>query len=118
MDIDVTDVARAYFMLGEKIGFDWLRGEAELVESSDHWDRLAVNSVVADLLDQQKNLTRSALRGLENGDTIEAAQAWLTTVESSTARIQKLIHDFQTAGRINVTKLGFAARQIRNVIID
>ena len=118
MDIDVIDVARAYFMLGEKIGFDWLRGEAELVESSDHWDRLAVNSVVADLLDQQKNLTRSALKNLKDGDTIEAAQAWLTTVESSTARIQKLIHDFQTAGRINVTKLGFAARQIRNVIID
>ncbi|VAW06724.1 NAD-specific glutamate dehydrogenase, large form [hydrothermal vent metagenome] len=118
MKIDVTDVARAYFMLGDEIGFDWLRAEAELVESSDHWDRLAINSVVADLLDQQKNLTRSALTDLENGDTIEAAKTWLKKVENSTARIQKLIHDFQTAGRINVTKLGFAARQIRNVIID
>ena len=118
MKIDVISVAQAYFMLGEKIGFDWLRTEAELVESSDHWDRLAINSVVTDLLDQQKALTRSALHGLDGGDSIEAAKTWLKKAENSTTRIQKLIHDFQTSGRINVTKLGFAARQIRNVIID
>ncbi|PCI33130.1 MAG: NAD-glutamate dehydrogenase [Alphaproteobacteria bacterium] len=118
MKIDVKDVAQAYFMLGDKIGFDWLRSEAELVGPADHWDRLAVNSVVADLLDQQKNLTRSALTDLNGGDSIDAAKSWLGKVESSTNRIQKLIHDFQTSGRVNVTKLGFAARQIRNVIID
>ncbi len=118
MKIDVTDVAQAYFMLGEKIGFDWLRAEADMVESSDHWDRLAVNSVVADLLDQQKNLTRTALCGQKNGDSMKATKAWLKKAESSTNRIQKLIRDFQTTGRVNVTKLGFAARQIRNVIVD
>ena len=116
--IDVTDVARAYFMLGGEVGFDWLRTEAELVESSDHWDRLAISSVIADLLDQQKNLTRSALKDLTDGDPLEAAKVWLKKAEHSTSRIQKLIQDFQTSGRINVTKLGFAARQIRNVIID
>ncbi|WP_417623930.1 NAD-glutamate dehydrogenase [Paremcibacter congregatus] len=119
MDIDILDVARAYFLLGDKIGFDWLRAEAEVVESSDHWDRLATNSVVADLLDQQKNLTRSALANLKKGgDSVEAATAWLKKVDNSIHRIQKLITDFQVTGRINVTKLGFAARQIRNVIID
>lgn len=118
MKIDVINVARAYFLLGDKIGFDWLRAEAEVVESSDHWDRLAINSVVADLLDQQKSLTKTALANLNGGDSIGATNNWLATVESSTNRIQKLITDFQTSGRINVTKLGFAARQIRNVIIS
>ncbi|MCF8473463.1 MAG: NAD-glutamate dehydrogenase [Emcibacter sp.] len=118
MKINVIKVAQAYFILGDKVGFDWLRAEAEMVESSDHWDRLAVHSVVADLLDQQKTLTRSALKNLKDDNTIEAATKWLQKNESSTVRIQKLIHDFQVTGRINVTKLGFAARQIRNVIID
>ncbi len=118
MKNDVIDVAKAYFMLGEKIGFDWLRTEAELVESSDHWDRLAVNSVVADLLDQQKTLTRTVLNNVKKGKSLEATENWLEGAENSTNRIQKLLHDFQTAGRINVTKLGFAARQIRNVIIN
>jgi len=118
MDIDVIVVAQAYFILGDEIGFDWLKAEAELVESSDHWDRLATNSVVADLLDQQKNLTRSALSNLNGDNSEEAARVWLEKVQNSTNRIQKLIHDFQTSGRINITKLGFAARQIRNVIID
>ncbi len=115
---NVADVAQAYFMLGDKIGFDWLRAEAELVESTDHWDRLAVNSVVADLLDQQKNLTQSALSNLNGGDSMVATKDWLKKVDGSTNRIQKLIHDFQTTGRVNVTKLGFAARQIRNVIVE
>jgi len=118
MNIDVVDVAQAYFVLGDKIGFDWLRAQAELVESTDHWDRLATNSVVTDLLDQQKYLTRTALVDLKDSDTMEAARLWLEKVEHSTDRIQKLIKDFQSTGRINVTKLGFAARQIRNVIID
>ncbi|MBL4601440.1 MAG: NAD-glutamate dehydrogenase, partial [Emcibacteraceae bacterium] len=61
LDIDVTQIAAAYFMFGEELGFEWLRSQAEMVETSDHWDRLAVNSILGDLQDQQKILTRTAL---------------------------------------------------------
>lgn len=117
LKIDVVDVARAYFMLGDEIGFDWLRSQADMVETEDHWDRLAINSVVSDLLDQQKILTHRALKDIKEGHSLKAAKAWLREHEGSTARIQKLIQDFQLSGQINVTKLGFAARQIRNVVV-
>ncbi|WP_321395655.1 NAD-glutamate dehydrogenase [Emcibacter sp.] len=113
---DVVDVAKAYFMLGDEMGFDWLRDQAEMAETSDHWDRLAVKSVVSDLLDQQKLLTRRTLHESKNRSSLAAAKEWLTESETSTARIQKLIREFQLSGQINVTKLGFAARQIRNVV--
>ena len=113
---DVVDVAKAYFMLGDEMGFDWLRDQAEMAETADHWDRLAVKSVVSDLLDQQKLLTRRTLHESKNRSSLAAAKEWLADSEASTARIQKLIREFQLAGHINVTKLGFAARQIRNVV--
>tara|TARA_B100001939_G_scaffold343387_1_gene356007 strand:- start:9983 stop:14836 length:4854 start_codon:yes stop_codon:yes gene_type:complete len=113
---DVVDVARAYFMMGDEMGIDWIRDQAEMVEAADHWDRLAVSAVISDLLDQQKLLTRHAIQTYENGAAIDSVKAWLKNSEAARARINKLIKEFQSTGQINVTKLGFAARQLRNVV--
>ena len=118
LGIDVTEVAKAYFKFGEELGFDWLRNQAELVETSDHWDRLAVNSILGDLQDQQKILTRTALSGSKEKECEKAAEKWLKDNNLATLRVKKLLQDFQNAGTINVTKMGFAARQIRNVVVD
>ncbi len=118
LNIDVTDIAKAYFMLGNKLGFDWLRNQAELVETSDHWDRLAVNSILGDLQDQQKILTRTTLSGCKGKDTLKAAEKWVANNQPATVRVNKLLQDFQNSGQLNVTKMGFAARQIRNVVVD
>ena len=118
LDIDVTQIAAAYFMFGEELGFEWLRSQAEMVETSDHWDRLAVNSILGDLQDQQKILTRTALNGCKDKDSLKAAQKWVDDNQSATIRVKKLLQDFQNAGNLNVTKMGFAARQIRNVVVD
>ena len=115
---DVTDIAKAYFMLGEELGFDWLRNQAELVETADHWDRLAVNSILGDLQDQQKILTRTTLSTCKGKDCVKSAKKWVDDNQSATLRVRKLLEDFQSAGNINVTKMGFAARQIRNVVVD
>lgn len=118
LGLDIKDVASAYFIFGEELGFDWLRSQAELVETSDHWDRLAVNSILGDLQDQQKILTRTALNGSKGKECQKAAEKWLSDNKLSTERVKKLLQDFQNAGTINVTKMGFAARQIRNVVVD
>ena len=118
LDLDVTQVASAYFMFGEELGFEWLRSQAEMVETTDHWDRLAVNSILGDLQDQQKILTRTALNGCKDEGCPKAAKKWVTDNQSATIRVKKLLQDFQNAGALNVTKMGFAARQIRNVVVD
>ena len=116
MNRDVVDVVRAYFMMGDEMGIDWIRDQAEMVEAADHWDRLAVSAGISDLLDQQKLLTRHAIQTYENGAAIDSVKAWLKNSEAARARINKLIKEFQSTGQINVTKLGFAARQLRNVV--
>ncbi|MBT6036865.1 MAG: NAD-glutamate dehydrogenase [Kordiimonadaceae bacterium] len=118
LNVDVTQVATAYFMLGDELGFDWLRSQAEMVETADHWDRLAVNSILGDLQDQQKILTRTTLNGCKDKDCLISAKKWVSDNQSSTLRVRNLLQDFQSSGTINVTKMGFAARQIRNVIVD
>ncbi|MBL4604058.1 MAG: NAD-glutamate dehydrogenase, partial [Emcibacteraceae bacterium] len=102
----------------EELGFEWLRSQAEMVETSDHWDRIAVNSILGDLQDQQKILTRTALNGCKDSGCLKAAQKWINDNQSATIRVKKLLQDFQNAGNLNVTKMGFAARQIRNVVVD
>jgi glutamate dehydrogenase len=113
---DISEIADAYSILGGSMGFDWLRAQAEVVETSDHWDRLAVNSILGDLQDQQKTLTRAILKNIKTGDAVKYTHNWLESAQGSKDRVQKLIHDFQSSGTINVTKLGFATRQIKNAI--
>ena len=113
---DVPEIANAYTIIGGSMGFDWLRAQAETVETSDHWDRLAVSSILGDLQDQQKILTRAVLKSVKKGSAVKHTHEWLETAQGSKERIEKMIYDFQSSGALNVTKLGFATRQIKNAI--
>ena len=104
----IDDIARAYFAVGDRTGLDWLREATELVATSDHWDRLALGSIIEDLFDQQRDLTAMALEegGLESWQRIHA---------KALDRARELIAELQSSGTVTVGKLGYVARQIRGV---
>jgi len=104
----VDDIARAYFAVGGRTGLDWLRGATEMVASPDHWDRLALGSIVDDLYDQQRELTGMALA--EGG-----LDAWAGHHAKALERAGELIAELQSSGAVTVGKLGYVARQIRGV---
>ncbi len=104
----VDDIARAYFAVGGRTGLDWLRGATEMVATADHWDRLALGSIVDDLYDQQRELTGMALA--EGG-----VESWAAHHVKALSRARELIAELQSSGSVTVGKLGYVARQIRGV---
>ncbi len=102
------DIARAYFAVGERTGLDWLRAATEMVTAPDHWDRLALGSIVDDLYDQQRELTGMALA--EGG-----LDGWAANHAKALDRARELIAELQSSGAVTVGKLGYVARQIRGV---
>ncbi|MBI1179477.1 MAG: NAD-glutamate dehydrogenase, partial [Alphaproteobacteria bacterium] len=104
----VDEIARTYFAVGERSGLDWLREAREMVSVHDHWDHLALGSIVEDLYDQQRALAAMAL---EQG----GLEAWQARHAKALERAGELITELSTSGPLTVGKLGYVARQIRGV---
>ena len=114
----VPDVARTYFAVGDRFGFDWLRGAAAGVGASDnHWQRMAVAAIVEDLYGHQKDLT---LRVIESGNGAPAGNgaidAWVDQRGAAVHRMEALFADIRQAGVIDLPMLAVANRQLRSLV--
>jgi glutamate dehydrogenase len=58
---DVSDVAANYFAAGARFGLDWLRSVSRQVKPADHWERIALGRLMADLRAQQSAIGAAAL---------------------------------------------------------
>jgi glutamate dehydrogenase len=114
----VPDVARTYFVVGDRFGFDWLRDAAASVGASDnHWQRMAVAAIVEDLYGHQKDLT---LRVIESGNGAPAGNgaidAWVDQRGAAVHRMEALFADIRQAGVIDLPMLAVANRQLRSLV--
>jgi len=124
---DVVEVAAAlkrpadsvigpYFELGVKVGYDWLRASAELLTVEDHWDRLALASIVDDLLDQQRELAQRLLADSKSGREGDAVAAWAKQQHATLQRVEHFLNEMK-ATPLTVAKLGYAAHFLRTTLL-
>lgn len=107
------DVARAYFAVGEQIGLDELRAASVQIVCDNHWDRLAVRSIVDDLYDLQRDYTASVLsNGLEG---CEAVDAWVEEHAGGVDRAAALLNEVKASGTMTLAKLGYVSRHVRSL---
>ncbi|HZH28912.1 MAG TPA: NAD-glutamate dehydrogenase [Azospirillaceae bacterium] len=110
---DVGNVAVAYFALGHRFGFEWLRGMARALKTENHWERQALAAVVDDLYAQQSELTVHALRVNGKGDPI---QAFAATRPAPVARAEQLLTELRAAPTVDLAMLSIANRQLRGLV--
>jgi glutamate dehydrogenase len=110
----VADVARAYFGIGARLGFTWLRDAALKVRTETNWQRLAAEAVVDDLFQLQADMTR---RAMASADTLEglarSAADWAERNRSALARIDSLLTDLKGASTPDLAALTVAGRELR-----
>lgn len=108
-NLNAVAVGKAYFTLGEQLHFGWLRESAGQIQAAGHWDRLAVQSVLAELFDEQRRL---CLAVIESDSTIEA---WLAKREAAISRYDVVITDIRGGDAPDMSKLLVALRYIREL---
>ncbi|MDE1148875.1 MAG: NAD-glutamate dehydrogenase [Azospirillaceae bacterium] len=110
----VEKVAAVHFALGERLGFDWLRGRAAAVKTTTHWQRQALGAIVDDLYSLQGRLAARVLAG-EGEDTAALIDAWLASKAGPVERIQSLLAELRGVAHLDVAMLAVAARQLRGL---
>ena len=113
----VPDMARVYFGIGARFGFDWLRAAARRIDTQTAWQRQAVQAMVDDLYALQHELVLQvidAAGSAKAGDAIVAV--WAETREALVGRTEQIIADMQAAGSADLAMLAVAARQLRVLV--
>jgi glutamate dehydrogenase len=111
-NVPTEAVAGVYFLIGGRLGFGWLRGQAEGLPASGHWQRLAVAAVIEELYAHQRDVTQKVLAA---GDTTAEGgfEAWSASRKPAIDRSRALLTELEAAKELDISMLAVASRQLR-----
>ena len=113
----VSDTATAYYEIGARFGFDWLRETAQQISSDNEWQTMAISTMVDELYDQQANLTGRIIDTAGGAAAVTGVmEAWEESREHDVARVNQTLQDLRRADTIDLAMLSVATRHIRALI--
>ncbi|MGY8959590.1 MAG: NAD-glutamate dehydrogenase, partial [Alphaproteobacteria bacterium] len=110
----VRAVGRTYFAVGNHFRLDWLRREANRLSPDNSWRQMAVNAIIDDLWNTQDELSRQVLQGGESGRA--AIEDWVDARSDQVRRVQSIITELESVGRVELAMLAVANRELRSLI--
>ncbi|MBV1901593.1 MAG: NAD-glutamate dehydrogenase, partial [Kordiimonadaceae bacterium] len=113
---NVNYVATVYFALGDRLGFDWLRQRSERIPADDHWDVLAIRSILEDLADQQRDHMLRVCNKAGSKTARKATEVWAKAQATRVIRAERMLEDLSSSGVLTVAKMSFAARHLGSIL--
>ncbi|HEY0591242.1 MAG TPA: NAD-glutamate dehydrogenase domain-containing protein, partial [Thermoanaerobaculia bacterium] len=110
----IEEVGRVYFAIGNRFDFDRLRAFARAVPADTPWQKAAVAGAIDDLFLYQGVLTGSALA--EGGDAEAALRSWLAKRTSAVGRVEQVLGEIRSVGKMDRSMLAVATRQLRSLV--
>lgn len=112
MQVAEVDLTRAFTLLGEAVGIDWVQSAAARMEPSDPWERLLIAGVARDM--QQVRL--DFLSQTRGKDAITAVHGWLEEKAPRIRQFRALVQRARAAPTANVAMLAEVAGQARSLL--
>lgn len=113
----VGDTAKAYYAIGARFGFDWLRSIADGISAENEWQSMAVSAMVDELYDQQARLTGRIIDTAGGAMAVDGVlEAWEDAHDHDVSRVNQTLQDLRRADSIDLAMLSVATRHIRALI--
>ncbi len=109
----VLEVARGFFLLGERLRIDWLEQRLEELATGSRWQRWARQSTEDDLLAVRRQLCEHVLANAGGAPIDAAVDAFLELHAERVERLQRFMHALSVEGVTDLSQLTVALRQIR-----
>jgi len=112
-DVDLNDVAKVYFRLGEVLELEWFAKQIADLHIENHWQALARESFRDDLEWQQRSLTVGVLKYLTaDNDTERALKQWLESQSAMVERWRLMLIDLHNAPTQDFAMYSVAVREL------
>jgi glutamate dehydrogenase len=115
-DRSVLEVARGFFLLGERLEIDWLETQLESMPATSRWQRWAQQSMEDDLFNLRRQLAEAALAECGPLPIDEAIEKFLESRNDSFQRLQRFMRGLAVDGLSDIAPLTVALRQIRALV--
>jgi glutamate dehydrogenase len=109
------EVARGFFLLGERLEIDWLERQLDDLPAGTRWQRWAQQSMEDDLIAVRRQLCEAALAEAEGASVDEAVERFLRVRSEPVARLQRFMRSLAVDGLSDLAQLTVALRQVRSL---
>ena len=114
----VLEVARGFFLLGERLQIDWLEQRLEELPAGTRWQRWAQQSMEDDLFNAAAPGGRSRCWRTRAARPIdEAVDAFLEAHGEAFGRLERFMRGLAMEGVTDLAQLTVALRQIRSLLV-
>jgi glutamate dehydrogenase len=112
----ILEVARGFFLLGERLEIDWL--EQRLVDqpAKTRWQRWAVRSMEDDLFTIRRQIIERVLEEAGGRPIDEAVDVFLEDRAAVYGRLQRFMRSLAMEGVTDLSQLTVALRQLRALV--
>ncbi len=114
-DRDVDEVAGVYFLLGHRLGLDWLAQRTGALPAQGHWSALARNALRDDVAGLQRALTREVLARGGTGSAAARIEAWEAGSRVPRDRAARVLEEVRAAATPDLAMLSVALRELRHL---
>ncbi|MGZ5127961.1 MAG: NAD-glutamate dehydrogenase [Actinomycetota bacterium] len=112
----VLEIARGFFLLGERLQIDWLETQLEGMAAGTRWRRWAQQSMEDDLFNLRRQVAEKILEVSDGLPIDEAVETFLTERPDADERLRRFMRQLAMEGVTDLAQLTVALRQIRALV--
>ena len=113
IDLPLLEVARFYFMVGERLELDWFISQILATKVESEWQALARDTYLEDLEWQHRTLTMGALRHhTEDGNLLSSIKAWEKQEAALLKRWQEMLAELHATEAPDFSMFAVANREL------
>jgi glutamate dehydrogenase len=112
----VLEVARGFFLLGDRLDIDWLEQRLAEQPAKTRWQRWAVRSMEDDLFTIRRQIIETILEDAGGRPIDEAVDAFLEDRAAPYGRVRRFMRSLAMEGVTDLSQLTVALRQLRTLV--
>jgi glutamate dehydrogenase len=109
------EVARGFFVLGERLDIDWIETQLEQLQAATRWQRWAQQSMEDDLFALRRRLCERVLETAGGAPIDEAIDLFFADRAQAIERVTRFLRGLKAEGITDLSQLTVALRQIRSL---
>ncbi|HSD68267.1 MAG TPA: NAD-glutamate dehydrogenase [Woeseiaceae bacterium] len=112
---DITETARMYSMLSERLGFIWLNRSVEDLAVQGRWQAIARSNLRDEFYRLRRELSASLLKRRSKLKPIDIFEAWLEENGAAVRQLDAVIAEMRLRPEIDFATLSVAAQELRRL---
>ena len=113
----VSTTVKAYFDVGTRFSFDWLRRKAGNIGADNEWEAKAISSAVNELYEQQAILVERIIDVAGGVSAVDRVVVeWEKSREHQLERLNWTVQEMRRAERIDISMLSVVNHHIRRLM--